>query len=338
MPIPPELQPYALKLGFPESEAFGKILSILFDDEDCRRLAQAMPGSISELSGRTGITEPRVREIIEKLKHRGAVNRILTKGETFRLFPAMIELRDSTVITPDCPPELFSLWENVIMEDMPKLVPMLQQFNIPPMLRVIPIEETVESTHRVLDMDSARVLIRDASLITAIPCPCRTQSHMMNRGERCIAPKDVNLCMQINGFAEAALDRGVGERITATEAFNRIAHAEEAGLVHTVRNNVKDDMFMCNCCSCCCTAMLMLKTFGYGNAYAPSRFRAVIDESRCTGCGVCEPRCQFGAISVEETVSIDGETCFGCGNCVLTCPTEAIVLEEVRPPEFIRNT
>ncbi|MDT8274131.1 MAG: 4Fe-4S ferredoxin, partial [Desulfomonilia bacterium] len=274
MPIPSELQHYALKLGFPESETLGRILSILFEDGDSRRLAEAMPGSVAELSARTGFSEARVREVIAKLKHVGAVSRILSKGETYRLFPAMIELRDSTVITPECSPELFSLWEKLIMEDMPKLIPVLQQFNIPPMLRVIPVEETVESLNRVLDVDSARVLIRDADLITAIPCPCRTQSHMMGRGENCRAPKDVHLCMQINGFAEATLDRGLGERLTADEALRRITLAEEAGLVHTVRNNVKEDMFMCNCCSCCCTAMLMLKTFGYESAYAPSRFRA----------------------------------------------------------------
>ncbi|MCK7466983.1 MAG: hypothetical protein MZU91_01745 [Desulfosudis oleivorans] len=39
--------------------------------------------------------------------------------------------------------------------------------------------------------------------------------------------------------------------------MRRLTLAEEAGLVHTVRNNVKDDMFMCNCCPCCCTAMFL---------------------------------------------------------------------------------
>lgn len=338
MPVPSELQNYAMKLGFPESETLGRILSILFEDGDSRRLAQAMPGSVSELSTRTGLSESRVREVIAKLKREGAVSRILSQGETYRLFPAMIELRDSTVISAECPPELFSLWEKLIMEDMPEIIPVLKQFNIPPMLRVIPVEETVESLNRVLDVDSARSLVRDARLITAIPCPCRTQSHMVGRGESCRAPRGVNLCMQINGFAEATLDRGLGERLTADEALRRIALAEEAGLVHTVRNNVKEDMFMCNCCSCCCTAMLMLKTFGYDSAYAPSRFRAEVDETLCTGCGACEARCQFDAITVDEVASISTEKCFGCGNCVLTCPTEALILEEIRPLEFIRNT
>jgi ferredoxin len=144
--------------------------------------------------------------------------------------------------------------------------------------------------------------------------------------------------MQINGFAEAALDRGVGERLSTGEALKRLSVAEEAGLVHTVRNNVKDDMFMCSCCSCCCTAMFLHNRIGYDSSFAPSRFRAHTDADLCTGCGACEERCAFNAVSIDDVVLIDETKCFGCGNCVLACPVEAITLKEVRPPEFIRRT
>lgn len=53
---------------------------------------------------------------------------------------------------------------------------------------------------------------------------------------------------------------------------------------------------------------------------------AVRDEAACTGCGECERRCRFAAITVE-TVNL--LACEGCGLCVLACPEEALRLETV---------
>lgn len=338
MNIPEQLKPYAAKLGFPESRTLAGIFAILFDDPDSVAVAVASPGSVSEMAVKTGLSEQRVKEVAERLLRKGAISRVLAKGDYYRLFPAMIELRDAVVITPDCPQELFELWEVIIRDEMSSLVPALKHLNLPPMLRVIPIEETVESSTQVLDADSARKIVRAAKLITAIPCPCRTQAERVGRTKDCIAPRGVSFCMQINGFAEAALDRGVGERLSTEEAIKRLALAEDAGLVHTVRNNVKEDMFMCNCCPCCCTAMFLHNQLGYDASFAPSRFRAKVDAQDCTGCGACEEKCSFSAISIKETAIIDPDKCMGCGNCVLACPADAITLEEARPPEFIRRT
>ena len=337
MPIREEFKPYAMKLGFPESEIMGKIFSILFDDEDSVRLARALPGSSQELSDRTGMPLATVRDLVEKLKRRGAINRVLAKQDYYRLFPAMIELRDSSIMNPDAPVGLFTLWDKLIHEEMPALVSLLKALNPPPMMRVIPIERSVESQGRVLDIDSARKLFKDAKLITAIPCPCRTQARKVGKGKDCPAPATA-MCMQIGQFAEAILDRGLGERLTNEEALKRLGEAEDAGLVHLIRNNWKKDMFMCNCCSCCCTGLFMINQAGYAASYAPSRFRVKLDAELCTGCGICEDRCQFHAIKVNGIALIDLEKCYGCGNCVIKCPVDALVLEEIRPETHIRIT
>jgi len=338
MNMPEQLKGYAARLGYPESETMARIFALLFDDAHSVAVAGASPGSVKDIAAKTGLSEEQVQEVAQRLLRRGAISRVLAKGDYYRLYPAMIELRDAVVITPGCPQELFELWDVLIREEMPKLVPALKQLNLPPMLRVIPVEETLESSSTVIDADSARKIVRSATVITAIPCPCRTQAERVGRSKDCIAPKGVSFCMQIGGFAEAALDRGVGERISTEEAERRLALAEEAGLVHTVRNNIKDDMFMCNCCPCCCTAMFLHNQIGYDASLAPSRFRAKVNEGDCTGCGACADRCSFGAITIEDTAAIDEDTCMGCGNCVLACPVEAFTLEEVRPPEFIRRT
>jgi len=336
--MPDTLKQYAEKLGFPGSETMAKIFAILYDDADSVAVAEALPGSVADIAARTGLNEERVRQIAQKLLRKGAISRVLAKGDYYRLYPAMIELRDAVVIMPDCPEELFELWEIIIKEEMPRIVPVFNKLNLTPMLRVIPIEETVENSSRVLDADSARSIIRSARIITAIPCPCRTQAKHLGKTKDCIAPDGVNLCMQINGFAEAAIDRGVGEVLSTDEALRRLAVAEEAGLVHTVRNNVKEDMFMCNCCPCCCTAMFLHNQAGFDASFAPSRFLAQVDADTCTGCGTCEEKCAFNAITVGDTAVIDRNKCMGCGNCVIVCPVEAIALQEARPPEFIRRT
>lgn len=53
---------------------------------------------------------------------------------------------------------------------------------------------------------------------------------------------------------------------------------------------------------------------------------AVRDQDVCTGCGECESRCRFGAITTETVSETD---CEGCGLCTLACPVSALRLERV---------
>lgn len=59
-----------------------------------------------------------------------------------------------------------------------------------------------------------------------------------------------------------------------------------------------------------------------------------VDESLCTGCGLCLNACARGAISiVGQAASIDEELCTSCESCVEVCMTDAIVLVETVEPE-----
>jgi len=56
----------------------------------------------------------------------------------------------------------------------------------------------------------------------------------------------------------------------------------------------------------------------------------VIDEEKCTGCGICIPDCPEGALQI-----IDGKArlisdlfCDGLGACIKKCPEDAIAIEE----------
>ena len=54
---------------------------------------------------------------------------------------------------------------------------------------------------------------------------------------------------------------------------------------------------------------------------------AVIDEEKCTQCGLCQDVCRFDAIS---DFRVDPVPCEGCGFCLQVCPAEAITMNECR--------
>jgi ferredoxin len=337
MPMSKILKKYASQLGFPKSENLARIFEILYDEEDDLKVIKAAykPRTIAELVERTELPEERVRAIVKRLMSRGALGHKLGHPELIKRFAGMIQLRDASVLHPDAPQELFELWEKLLSDELPEVVAKVGNISVSPITRIIPIESTVEVQNTILDPDSVRKIFEEADLISVMPCACRTMARKVGRGKDCPAPAD-SVCMQTNAFAETAIREGVGIEISKEEALRRLELAEQAGLVHQVRNNIKKDMFVCNCCSCCCTGLYLVNQIGFLQGIAKSRFQIKLDAELCSGCGTCEDRCQFHAITVEDVASIDTERCFGCGNCALTCPEGALHLEEVRPLEYIR--
>ncbi len=57
--------------------------------------------------------------------------------------------------------------------------------------------------------------------------------------------------------------------------------------------------------------------------------KAVIDSSKCIGCGICEKHCRFNALEkVGDVCKINEYSCEGCGVCVHMCPQKAISMEK----------
>jgi uncharacterized Fe-S center protein len=50
----------------------------------------------------------------------------------------------------------------------------------------------------------------------------------------------------------------------------------------------------------------------------------VIKAEKCISCGICEEKCDFGAIHREDTAIIDERKCIGCAGCIAVCPEGAI--------------
>jgi len=125
--------------------------------------------------------------------------------------------------------------------------------------------------------------------------------------------------------------------ISKEEALEVLDATEREGLIHCTYNVQEGQMFVCNCCVCCCGILRSVKEFDAPYALARSNFVAFIDQDSCSACGACaNERCQMEAIVEEDgTYMVLGERCIGCGVCILTCPTESISM--VRRPEAERD-
>jgi heterodisulfide reductase subunit A len=65
---------------------------------------------------------------------------------------------------------------------------------------------------------------------------------------------------------------------------------------------------------------------------------ASIDEEICSGCGLCEQVCEYGALRLDSrghVMTINTAVCKGCGACNSACPAGAIVLRHFKPDQIM---
>lgn len=184
----------------------------------------------------------------------------------------------------------------------------------------IPVNVSVEAHQVVLDTAQVRAILSKASAIALGDCQCRIKVGACDR--------PIDVCMDLNEWAKEAVEKGKAREISLGEALHVLERSHEAGLVHLAyRREGEDFTIICSCCGCCCHHMVALKTFGYHDAIAKSDFVVEVDQSLCTGCGLCVERCQFGAWTRRgESVTLERGRCFGCGLCVSACPQETLSL------------
>jgi len=200
---------------------------------------------------------------------------------------------------------------------------------------------TNDNALHVLDYERASEVVKTASHIGVGICYCRHK--MEHMGKRCAAPLDI--CMTFNATADSLIRHGIARKADAAECLDLLGLAREHHLVQLGENVQRRVSFICNCCSCCCEALVAARKFGFLNPVHTTGFIPRVMEGNCKGCGACVPLCPVEALSLvpagdpgsgrpaAKKVVLDEERCLGCGVCVSGCRHGAIEL--VSRPERV---
>ena len=192
----------------------------------------------------------------------------------------------------------------------------------------------------VLDYERASEVMRTASQRCIGMCYCRHKMQHMDRA--CDAPMEI--CMTFNVTGAALVRHGYGREVDVAEGLDLLQEARDRGLVQFGENTQRGVNFICNCCGCCCEAMIAARKLGFTNAVQTTNFLPVVDESRCNGCGKCVTACPVEAMALVSTndphhpklrkARVNTDLCLGCGVCVKSCTRESLQLE-TRPQRVI---
>ena len=201
--------------------------------------------------------------------------------------------------------------------------------------RVFVNEPVVPPEVHVLDYERASEVIRTASHRGISRCYCRYKLEEADDAHACGAPQDI--CMTFNGPASALIKHGFAREVDVAEGLDLLQLAQEHNLVQFGENIREGVGFICNCCGCCCEAMIAARRFALDRPINTTPFLPVVDTDTCTGCGKCVDVCPIGAMGLvsandplngrAKAAKVNPEICLGCGVCARVCPTGSIKLE-----------
>jgi ferredoxin/predicted transcriptional regulator len=315
----------------PTSKIVPQILEELTDEKEQRLLmAAAPPATVEELAERTGLDPDAVEKMVDPLFIKGLLFKSKKKDAIrYYRFRNLMQLHDATGVTIGAPQKVLDLWKEHTKTEWIEWVNQLESAIPRPVLRVIPVNQSVEQTSQVLAFEDLKELVDDAKTLATTKCSCRAIDGA------CGLPIDV--CIQVDRAAEYAIERGTGRELTKPETMEMLKQCAEDGLVAVSENKRGLGMVICNCCGDCCINWTSLKQ-GSRKFAAPSRYRATITDDDCNGCEVCIDRCYFDALAMDgegDLAVVNDENCMGCGLCQVVCPTDAIGMDLTRDEEFV---
>jgi len=325
--------------GATPSRLLYRILELLFTEKEARYVAllPIRPFTVEKASRAWGLSVAESERLLDSLAGRGILLDIEENGRTTYVLPppmagffefSMMRVRsdvDQGVLA-----ELFYEYLNV-EEDFIRALFADGETNLG---RVFVHEPAVplELSLHVLDYERASHIIRSASEMAVGICYCRHK--MEHLGRACDAPRDI--CMTFNNTASSLIRHGIARKVSVEEGLSLLDEAYENNLVQFGENVREKVNFICNCCGCCCEAMIAARRFAFLHPVHTTGFVPRLDRTACDGCGKCVSLCPVGALGLisandpkkkaKRIARIDTEICLGCGVCVRACPREAIAL------------
>ena len=331
----PRYEDLSARVGLAGAIRAPRLFAMIADELEADLLL-AMPADVPTLAEKFGLDRDKVQGMVDELFHKGLVFKSFrTDPISYRMCGSPIQFHDATILWPEAPREFLDLWQEFQETEMLELQKAFADAMPRPVMRVVPVNVSMEVKNKVLAHEDVKAIIDKAEVLAVTKCTCKVTARKCDTTLEC--------CLQLNNAARYALARGTGRELTKREALELMVQVEKEGLIHTVNNLKAVKQVICNCCSCCCQNFPGFIHHNI-NSVDPSRYTAEIDADLCSGCETCLDRCFFGAI---EMVDLDGQStarvsdpdkCMGCGLCQVTCPEEAISMKETRPEEFIPDS
>lgn len=187
---------------------------------------------------------------------------------------------------------------------------------------------------QVVPIEDIREIVRKAETVVRMPCACRWAA--LKKEKRCCYSVSYSAATWYEGldmgyFGKAEV-QGL-ESLFPEEAIRQMEGLEEEGAVHTIWTMVTP--FIGAICNCTQQECLGLRTLAMDvETLAKGEYTAAVDQTLCSGCGLCEPACPFAAIGSQTIAGsatlavVNPSQCHGCGLCRNLCQQGALVLQE----------
>jgi len=327
--------------GAPPSALLYKILEMLFTEKEAQKVSQLplRPFSAKKAQKIWKLSELETRKTLDNLASRGLIVDIDKNGESVYALPppmagffefSMMRMRtdlDQSVLS-----DLF--YQYITLED--DFIRTLFTEGETKLGRTFVNEKALTSDDSlyVLDYERASEVIKTASSIGVGMCYCRHK--MEHIDQACNAPMDI--CMTFNNTGGSLIKHGIARQVEVSEGLELLDQAYEHNLVQFGENSQNKVNFICNCCGCCCEAMIAARKFAVLNPIHTTNFLPYVKDENCTGCGKCVEACPVEAMSMistnnaakpkEKRALVNEAICLGCGVCVRVCQKNALSLKQ----------
>jgi len=327
--------------GAPPSELLYKILEMLFTEKEAGFVASLpiKPFTAKEAAYLTKKSISETRKILDELSSKGILLDVEQNGQPIYSLPPPMAgffefsmMRIRTDIDQKVLAELFYQYLNV-EEDFIK---QLFTGGITQPGRTFVNEKALSEAHKleVLDYEKASEVIKTASHRAVGMCYCRHK--MEHLGKACDAPMEI--CLTFNNVAASLIKHNIAKEIDLQEGMDLLQTAYDKNLVQFGENAREQVSFICNCCGCCCEAMLAAKKFAMLHPVHTTNYLPVVTTEDCNGCGKCVNVCPVEAMSLvsandplnkkRKKAVLNEDICLGCGLCVRSCTFGKIHLIE----------